>query len=64
MTTSANTRPRTPPHFVAYRAVITVVTWLILLALGLGLAGYGPLPVLHDLVTPLTNALHLNQISG
>lgn len=64
MTTSAKTRPPTPPHVVAYRTVVATAAWLILLAVGFGLAGYGPLAVLHAVVVPLTDALHLNQISG
>jgi hypothetical protein len=40
------------------------ITALLLLVLGFGLAGYGPAAALHGLITPLTNALHLNTISG
>jgi hypothetical protein len=64
MTTSAKTRPRTPPHVVAYRSVTATIVTLLLLAFGFGLVGYGPFAALHGLAAPLTNALHLNQISG
>ena len=60
MTTST----QTPPHVVAYRSVTATIATLLLLALGFGLAGYGPFAALHGFAAPLTNALHLNQISG
>jgi hypothetical protein len=34
---------KTPPHFVIYRLATVTITVLILLAVGLGAAGYGPL---------------------
>jgi len=64
MTTPVRTPPRTPPHVVAYRSVTATIAALLLLAFGFGLAGYGPFAALHGLAAPLTNALHLNQISG
>lgn len=54
----------TPPHVVAYRSVISVVTLLILLSVGLGVAGYGPLTVLHRVVSPVSSELHLDRIGG
>jgi len=56
------TAMRTPPHTVAYRSFISGITLLILLALGSGLAGHGPLTSLHQLVQPITHALHLDRI--
>ena len=55
---------RTPPHVVAYRSVIAAVTALLLLCIGLGLAGYGPLVVLHQVTHPVSHGLHLDRISG
>ena len=55
---------RTPPHVVAYRSVAAAVTALILLSVGLGFAGYGPLVVLHGASEPVWHALHLDRISG
>jgi hypothetical protein len=54
----------TPPSVVAYRLVTTLITVLITLAVGLGVAGYGPLTTLHALAAPLTHALHLDRISS
>lgn len=52
----------TPLSVVAYRLVTSLVTALIVLAVGLGLAGYGPLTPLHRLAAPLNHALHLDRI--
>jgi hypothetical protein len=53
---------RTPPNVVAYRCVIAVVTVLVLVSLGFGLAGQGPLASLHRLASPVTDGLYLNKI--
>lgn len=55
---------KTPPHVVAYRSVTTALTVLILFSIGFGLAGYGPLAVLHRAAQPVSHALHLDRISG
>jgi hypothetical protein len=55
---------RTPPHVAAYRSVTAVITALIVLSIGLGLAGYGPLIVLHRTTEPVSHMLHLDRISG
>lgn len=55
---------KTPPSVVAYRSVTAAVTVLILLSIGFGLAGYGPLVVLHRLAHPVSHGLHLDRISG
>jgi hypothetical protein len=55
---------KTPPHVIAYRSVTVAITLLILLGLGLGAAGYGPLTALHRVVSPISDGLHLNGISG
>jgi hypothetical protein len=55
---------KTPPHVVAYRSITAVITTLILLSIGLGFAGYGPLVVLHRSAEPVSHALHLDRISG
>lgn len=55
---------RTPPLVVTYRSVTAAVTALILLSIGLGLAGYGPLLVLHRVAHPVSHELHLDRISG
>jgi hypothetical protein len=55
---------RTPPHVVAYRSVTAALTALILLSIGLGLAGYGPLTSLHRAAQPVFHELHLDRISG
>jgi hypothetical protein len=55
---------RTPPLVITYRSVTAALTALILLAIGLGLAGYGPLVVLHRVAQPVSQELHLNRISG
>jgi hypothetical protein len=34
---------KTPPHFVIYRLAAVTITALVLLAVGLGAAGHGPL---------------------
>lgn len=54
----------TPPHVVAYRSMISVITLLILLSAGLGVAGYGPLTVLHRVASPVSHELHLDRIGG
>jgi hypothetical protein len=54
----------TPPHVVAYRSVTTAIAALILVFLGLGLAGNGPLAPLHQVARPVAHALHLDGISG
>lgn len=53
---------RTPPNVVAYRSVTAAVTVLILLSIGLGFAGYGPLVALHRASEPVSRTLHLNRI--
>jgi hypothetical protein len=55
---------RTPPHVITYRSVTAALTALILLSIGLGLAGYGPLVVLHRTAQPISHELHLDRISG
>jgi len=55
---------RTPPHVAAYRSVIAAVALLILLAVGLGFAGYGPLTPLYQVASPFYHVLHLDRISG
>jgi hypothetical protein len=55
---------RTPPHVIAYRSVTVAITLMILLFAGLGLAGYGPLAVLHGAASPVSHGLHLDRISG
>ena len=55
---------KTPPHVVAYRSVIAAITLLILLSVGLGVAGYGPLTALHRAASPVSRELHLDRISG
>ena len=55
---------RTPPHVVAYRSVTSAIALLIVLSVGLGLAGYGPLATLHRMSSPISRELHLNRISG
>jgi hypothetical protein len=55
---------RTPPHVVAYRSVTSFITVLILLSVGLGLAGYGPLAILHQVTSPVSHDLHLDRIRG
>jgi hypothetical protein len=54
----------TPPLVITYRSVTAVVTALILLSIGLGFAGYGPLVVLHRIAQPVSHELHLDRISG
>jgi hypothetical protein len=54
----------TPPLVIAYRSVTAVVTALIVLSIGLGFAGYGPLVVLHRIAAPVFQELHLDRISG
>lgn len=41
---------RTPPLVVTFRIVTVAITLLILLAVGLGLTGLGPVSGLHELV--------------
>jgi hypothetical protein len=55
---------RTPPLVITYRSVTAVLATVILLSIGLGLAGYGPLVALHRAAQPVTHALHLDRISG
>ena len=55
---------RTPPHVVTYRSITVAFTALILLSIGLGFAGYGPLVVLHRAAEPVSHGLHLDRISG
>lgn len=55
---------RTPPHVVVYRSVTSVVAVLILLVLGFGLAGSGPLTSLHRVGSPVSHLLHLDRIDG
>jgi len=55
---------RTPPSVVAYRGAIALVTLLILLSVGFGTAGTGPLAVLHRMTSPISSELHLDRISG
>ena len=55
---------RTPPNVIAYRSVISSISVLILLALGFGLAGFGPLTPLHRLASPVSHYLHLDRIGG
>jgi hypothetical protein len=55
---------RTPPHVVACRLVTSALAVLILVWVGVGLAGYGPLDALHPVAHPVTHALHLDRISG
>lgn len=55
---------RTPPNVLAYRLVTSALTVLILISVGLGLAGYGPLTALHRVAHPVSDALHLDRISG
>jgi hypothetical protein len=62
MTTPVKQHLRTPPHVVAYRAVIAATTVLLLLSFGFGLAGYGPFFFLNGLVRPVTHALQLDRI--
>lgn len=52
---------RTPPHIVAYRAVTSSITVLILFASGFGLAGHGPLTALRQLASPPTYSLRLDR---
>lgn len=59
MTSPVRAPRTTPPNFVFYRAVIAAVTVILLLALGLGLAGYGRFAALHGLARPVGRALHL-----
>jgi hypothetical protein len=54
----------TPPHVAAYRSVTAVITVLLLLSFGFGLAGYGPFSALHGLASPISHALHLDRIQG
>jgi hypothetical protein len=62
--TNTGTTLTPPPGVVAYRAATAAVTTLILLFLALGVAGYGPLEILHQAVHPLTHLFHLDRISG
>ena len=55
---------KTPPLVVSYRSVTAVLTALILLSIGLGFAGYGPLVVLHRAAEPVSHGLHLDRSSG
>lgn len=55
---------RTPLHVIAYRSVTAAVAALIILSVGLGFAGYGPLTALHQAAHPVTHELHLDRISG
>jgi hypothetical protein len=55
---------RTPPFVISYRAVTAALTAAILLSVGFGFAGYGPLTVLHKVAHPAYHALHLDRISG
>jgi hypothetical protein len=41
---------RTPPHVVAFRVVTVTIALLVLLGVGLGLAGLGPASGLRGLV--------------
>ncbi|MGH3211081.1 MAG: hypothetical protein ACRDNO_25315 [Trebonia sp.] len=54
----------TPPLVITYRSVTAVVTMLVLLSVGLGFAGYGPLVDLHRIAQPVSHELHLDRISG
>ena len=55
---------RTPPLVITYRSVTAALAALILLSIGLGLAGYGPLVGLHQVAQPVYHELHLDRISG
>lgn len=55
---------RTPPIVISYRAVTATLTTAILLSVGFGFAGLGPLTVLHKVAHPAYHALHLDRISG
>jgi hypothetical protein len=55
---------RTPPHVVAYRLVTSALAVLILVWVGVGMAGHGPLGALHQVMAPVSHALHLDRISG
>jgi hypothetical protein len=54
----------TPPSVVVYRGVIVLITLLILLSAGFGVAGDGPLAALHQIASPVSHELHLDRISG
>jgi hypothetical protein len=59
MTSPVRVRRRTPPNVVVYRAVTVAITTILLVSLGLGLAGYGPFAALHDLTQQVGDILHL-----
>jgi hypothetical protein len=56
------THGQTPPHVVVYRSITATITVLLLLWIGAGLAGYGPLTALHGVAHPVSHALHLDRI--
>jgi hypothetical protein len=64
MTSPARAPRTTPPSFILYRAAIAGVTVILLLSLGLGLAGYGQFAALHGLARPVGRALHLTGSGG
>lgn len=55
---------RTPPHVVAFRTVTVAITLLILLGVGLGLAGLGPVSGLRALVNTSVNSGQAAYVTG
>jgi hypothetical protein len=51
---------RTPATYVAFRATTTTITFLVLLFLGLGLAGTGPLRGLGPAGSDAISWLHIH----
>lgn len=51
---------KTPPTFVIVRAATSAITLFLLLLLGLGLAGHGPLDSLHALTSHAIDWLRSN----
>ncbi|MGH3156768.1 MAG: hypothetical protein ACRDNF_09370 [Streptosporangiaceae bacterium] len=63
-TTPVKQQLRTPPHVVAYRAVTVAITVLLLLLVGFGLAGHGPLSFMNGFARPVTHAFDPNGTQG
>lgn len=55
---------KTPPHVVIYRIVIVTITALILLTVGFGVTGRGPLAGLGDHTSQANQLMHTLYAKG
>lgn len=55
---------RTPPQIVIFRVVTVTITALILLTVGLGLAGWGPLGALGARTSQADQLVHTLHAKG